>query len=64
MAGAVRTVGIDPMHVANEGRFVPIVAPEGRRGGAGGDARGVEVGDGEDEPTGMVLGRRAVVVRG
>ena len=33
-------LGIDPMYVANEGVLVAFVAPEARRGGAGGAARG------------------------
>ena len=40
VAGAAEILGIDPMHVANEGKLVAIVAPGGGRGGARGAARG------------------------
>jgi hydrogenase expression/formation protein HypE len=61
VAGACELLGIDPMHVANEGRFVAIVAAEhadaalvALRAAPGcGDA--AEVGEVRTEPPGMVL---------
>ena len=50
------------MYVANEGKLVAFVAPEARRRGAGGAARGrraasaaAEIGEVRTEPPGMVL---------
>ena len=40
VAGAAELLGIDPMYVANEGKLVAFVAPEARRRGARGAARG------------------------
>ena len=61
VAGAAELLGIDPMHVANEGVFVAIVGPDhadaalaALRGAPGGeDAR--EIGEVKTEPPGMVL---------
>lgn len=64
VAGAAEILGIDPMHVANEGVFVAVVAPE-QAGAAlaalrsAGDgtafAQAAEVGEVKTEPPGMVL---------
>jgi hydrogenase expression/formation protein HypE len=59
VAGAAELLGIDPMYVANEGKFVAFVAP----GAAGGalaalrehDAAAAEIGEVKTEPPGMVL---------
>ena len=40
VAGAAEMLGIDPMYIANEGKFVAFVAPERRRRRARGAARG------------------------
>ncbi len=61
VAGAAEILGIDPMHVANEGKFVAVVAPEAadaalaalRR--APGGAQAAEIGEVKTEPPGMVL---------
>jgi hydrogenase expression/formation protein HypE len=61
VAGAAELLGIDPMHIANEGVFVAVVAPEGadaalaalRGVRGGGDA--VLIGEVKTAPTGMVL---------
>jgi hydrogenase expression/formation protein HypE len=61
VAGAAELLGIDPMHVANEGVFVAIVAPEGAEAAlaamrsveGGGDA--VQIGEVKTSPPGMVL---------
>ena len=59
--GAAEMLGIDPMYVANEGKFVAFVAPEGRRRAlaalravAGGE-QAAEIGEVRTEPPGMVL---------
>ncbi len=61
VAGAAEILGIDPMHVANEGVMVVCVAPEARdealealRAVPGGE-RAVEIGEVRAEPPGMVL---------
>jgi hydrogenase expression/formation protein HypE len=61
VAGAAEILGIDPMHVANEGVFVTIVAPEhadaalaALRATAGGE-QAAEIGEVKTEPPGMVL---------
>jgi hydrogenase expression/formation protein HypE len=61
VAGAAELLGIDPMHIANEGVFVAIVAPEGAgaalaalRAAPGGEDA-VEIGEVKTAPTGMVL---------
>lgn len=61
VAGAAEILGIDPMHVANEGKLVAVVAPEAadaalaalRR--APGGAQAAEIGEVKTEPPGMVL---------
>ncbi|HEY6759431.1 MAG TPA: hydrogenase expression/formation protein HypE [Baekduia sp.] len=64
VAGAAELLGIDPMHVANEGVLVAAVAPEWadaaldalRRAGEGGAfARAAEIGEVKTDPAGMVL---------
>ncbi len=55
VAGASELLGIDPMYVANEGRFVAIVAPEGAEAALAVMPEGVDVGEVETEPPGMVL---------
>jgi hydrogenase expression/formation protein HypE len=61
VAGAAEILGIDPMHVANEGVLVAAMAPEGadaalaalRRAPGGGQA--AVIGEVRTEPPGMVL---------
>jgi hydrogenase expression/formation protein HypE len=61
VAGAAELLGIDPMHVANEGKLVAVVAPESaqaalaalRRAPTGEQA--AEIGEVKTEPPGMVL---------
>jgi hydrogenase expression/formation protein HypE len=64
VAGAAELLGIDPMHVANEGVFVAAGAPESadaalaalrEAGGAGAFGRAAEIGEVRTEPPGMVL---------
>ena len=61
VAGACELLGIDPMHVANEGAFVAIVAPEHAGAalealrGAPGCAKAALIGEVRTEPPGMVL---------
>jgi hydrogenase expression/formation protein HypE len=55
VAGASELLGIDPMHVANEGRFVAIVAPEGAQQALAAMPEGVDIGEVKTEPPGMVL---------
>jgi hydrogenase expression/formation protein HypE len=61
VAGAAELLGIDPMHVANEGVLVAIVAPdqadaalEALRAAPGG-AQAAEIGEVKTSPSGMVL---------
>jgi hydrogenase expression/formation protein HypE len=61
VAGAAEILGIDPMYVANEGKFVAFVAPEhaesalkALRGAPGGDGA-AEIGEVKTDPPGMVL---------
>jgi hydrogenase expression/formation protein HypE len=61
VAGAAEILGIDPMYVANEGKFVAFVAPEGvdvalaaLRSVPGCEAA-AEIGEVRREPPGMVL---------
>ena len=61
VAGAAEILGIDPMHVANEGKFVVVVAPEAAdaalaalRSMPGGE-EAAEIGECKTEPEGMVL---------
>ena len=61
VAGAAEILGIDPMHVANEGTMVVVVAPDGAEAalaalrGVPGCERAVEIGEVHDDPPGMVL---------
>ena len=61
VAGAAELLGIDPMYVANEGRLVAFVAPEGAEvalaalRAVDGCERAAEIGEVRTEPTGMVL---------
>ncbi len=55
VAGASELLGIDPMYVANEGRFVAIVAPEGAAAALAAMPQGADVGEVKTEPPGMVL---------
>jgi hydrogenase expression/formation protein HypE len=61
VAGAAEILGIDPMHVANEGVLIAIVAPEhaeaalaALRATPGGE-QAAEIGECKTEPPGMVL---------
>jgi hydrogenase expression/formation protein HypE len=61
VAGAAELLGIDPMYVANEGKLVAFVAPEGAGAALAalravpGCERAAEIGEVKTEPTGMVL---------
>jgi hydrogenase expression/formation protein HypE len=55
VAGASELLGIDPMYVANEGRFVALVAPEGAEAALAAMPAGVDIGEVKTEPPGMVL---------
>ena len=60
VAGAAELLGIDPMHIANEGVLVAAVAPEGAQAAlealhASGLTDAAEVGEVRTEPPGMVL---------
>jgi hydrogenase expression/formation protein HypE len=61
VAGACELLGIDPMHVANEGKFVAIVAPDHAEAAltalraVPGCERAADVGEVRTEPPGMVL---------
>jgi hydrogenase expression/formation protein HypE len=60
VAGAAELLGIDPMHIANEGVLVAAVAPEGAKAAlealhACGLTDAAEVGEVRTEPPGMVL---------
>jgi hydrogenase expression/formation protein HypE len=61
VAGAAEILGIDPMHVANEGKLVAVVAPEAAEAalaalrGAPGGEQAAEIGEVKTEPPGMVL---------
>ncbi|MEA2213652.1 MAG: hydrogenase expression/formation protein HypE [Solirubrobacteraceae bacterium] len=61
VAGASEILGIDPMYVANEGKFVVFVSGDGAdralaalRSAPGGE-QAAEIGEVRSEPTGMVL---------
>jgi len=61
VAGAAEILGIDPMYVANEGKLVAFVAPEGAepalaalRSVPGGE-QAAEIGEVRTDPPGMVL---------
>ncbi len=61
VTGACEILGIDPMYVANEGRLVAFVAPEGASDALAalravpGCEDAVEIGEVKTEPPGMVL---------
>jgi hydrogenase expression/formation protein HypE len=59
VAGAAELLGIDPMYVANEGKFVAFVAPESADAALAAlreqDAAAAEIGEVKTEPPGMVL---------
>ena len=61
VAGAAEILGIDPMYVANEGKFVAFVAPElaadalAALRGVPGCESAAEIGEVRTEPPGMVL---------
>jgi hydrogenase expression/formation protein HypE len=61
VAGAAEILGIDPMYVANEGKLVAFLAPEGvdtalaALRAVPGCERAVEIGEVKTEPPGMVL---------
>jgi hydrogenase expression/formation protein HypE len=63
VAGAAEILGIDPLHIANEGTLVAIVAPEAadaalaalREAGGGEFEQATEIGTCHGEPGGMVL---------
>jgi hydrogenase expression/formation protein HypE len=61
VAGAAEILGIDPMYVANEGKLVAFVAPEGAEAALAalratpGCERAAEIGEVRSEPPGMVL---------
>jgi hydrogenase expression/formation protein HypE len=61
VAGACEILGIDPMYVANEGRFVVFVAPEAADAALAalrsvpGCEEAVEIGEVRTDPPGMVL---------
>jgi hydrogenase expression/formation protein HypE len=61
VAGAAEILGIDPMYVANEGRFVAFVAPEAAEAAlsalrdVAGCEEAAEIGEVKGDPPGMVL---------
>jgi len=61
VAGAAEILGIDPMHVANEGKLVAVVGPEAAEAAlealrrAPGGEQAAEIGEVKTEPPGMVL---------
>jgi hydrogenase expression/formation protein HypE len=59
VAGAAELLGIDPMYVANEGKLVAFVAPEGAGKALAAlrafDERAAEIGEVKSDPAGMVL---------
>jgi hydrogenase expression/formation protein HypE len=61
VAGAAELLGIDPMHIANEGVFVAAVAPESADAAlaalqaVAGSERAADIGEVRTTPTGMVL---------
>jgi hydrogenase expression/formation protein HypE len=55
VAGACELLGIDPLHVANEGRFVAIVAPKGAEAALAALPDGADIGEVKTDPPGMVL---------
>ena len=61
VAGAAEILGIDPMHVANEGVLVTVVAQPHAEGaldalrGAPGGEQAADIGEVRTEPTGLVI---------
>src|SRR5918994_1375639 len=61
VAGAAEILGIDPMHIANEGKLVAFVAPDAAPAALDalrtvpGCERAVEIGEVSAEPPGMVI---------
>ena len=59
VGGAAELLGIDPMYVANEGRLVAFVAPEGAEAALaalrGLEPQAADIGEVKTEPPGMVL---------
>src|SRR5690606_10739451 len=61
VAGAAEILGIDPLHVANEGVLVAFAAPEAAGAALAalravhGHERAAEIGEVKDDPPGMVL---------
>jgi len=59
VVGAAEMLGIDPMYVANEGKLVAFVAPEGADAALAAlrsfDENAAEIGEVKTEPPGMVL---------
>lgn len=61
VAGAAEILGIDPLHIANEGTFVAFVAPDGAAAALSalravpGCEAAVEIGEVRSSPAGMVL---------
>jgi hydrogenase expression/formation protein HypE len=61
VAGASEILGIDPMYVANEGKLVAFVSPEGAEAAlaairsVSGCERASEIGEVRGDPPGMVL---------
>ena len=55
VAGASEILGIDPMHVANEGVFVAAVAPEHAAAALAAMPNGRDIGEVKTEPAGTVL---------
>ncbi len=60
--GACELLGLDPLHIANEGQFLAVVAPEraeaaleALRAAPGGHAA-VRIGEIREQPAGSVLG--------
>ncbi len=60
--GACELLGLDPLHIANEGQFLAVVAPEVCRGGAGsacaptpGGGEAQVIGEVREQPAGAVL---------
>jgi hydrogenase expression/formation protein HypE len=61
--GACELLGLDPLHIANEGQFVAVIAPEYAESGinalraVSGGAASVIIGEILEQPSGTVLGR-------